>query len=312
MSGRTGAKSVPKKKYYKLFGKVYKKSDTVVGVAFCLPAVILGAIFVLAPIAISLAYAFTDANLLRLNEVHFVGFDQFALAFRDMRFWTALKNSMVFVVCVVPLQLVAALGLALILNTKIKGNTFFRWAFFVPVMLSLAVTSMLWMNMLGYENGIINQFLETIGIGRQKFLDDPNQALFVIIFMSAWQGAGYQMLIFLSGLKNVPHEVYEAANIDGASKKTTFFRITLPSIKPTFAFVFVTMLIGAFRMITQSMIMTQGGPVDATLTMSYYIYLQGINFRDVGYSSAIAFIYTVIMAAVALTSRKILERDNTI
>lgn len=302
----------PKKKYYKLFGKVYKKSDTLVGVAFCLPAIILGAIFVLTPIAISLGYAFTDANLLELNNVHFVGFDQFALAFKDARFLTALKNSMIFVVCVVPLQLVVALGLALILNTKIRGNTFFRWAFFVPVMLSLAVTSMLWMNMLDPESGIINQFLETIGIGRQNFLKDPDQALFIIIFMSAWQGAGYQMLIFLSGLKNVPKEVYEAAGIDGANKRVTFFKITLPSIKQTFAFVFVTMLIGAFRMITQSMIMTGGGPLDATLTMSYYIYKQGIEFRNVGYSSAIALIYTIIMSVVALTCRKILEKDNTI
>lgn len=302
----------PKKKYYRLFGKVYKKSDTLVGVLFCLPAIILGTVFVLAPIAISLGYAFTDANLLELNNVHFVGFDQFQLAFSDARFLTALKNSGIFVVCVVPLQLVLALGLALILNTKIRGNTFFRWAFFVPVMLSLAVTSMLWMNMLDPENGIINEFLETIGIGRQNFLKDPDQALFVIVFMSAWQGAGYQMLIFLSGLKNVPKEVYEASSIDGANKTTTFFKITLPSIKPTFAFVFVTMLIGAFRMITQSMIMTGGGPLDATLTMSYYIYKQGIEFRNVGYSSAIALIYTIIMSVIALTCRRILEKDNTI
>lgn len=302
----------PKKKYYKLFGKVYKKSDTLVGIGFCLPAIILGSIFVLAPIAISLGYAFTDANLLELNNVHFVGFDQFALAFKDARFLTALKNSGIFVVCVVPIQLVAALGLALILNTKIRGNTFFRWAFFVPVMLSLAVTSMLWMNMLDPENGIINQVLESMGIGRQNFLKDPDQALFIIIFISAWQGAGYQMLIFLSGLKNVPKDVYEAAGIDGADKRTIFFKITLPSIKPTFAFVLVTMLIGAFRMITQSMIMTGGGPLDATLTVSYYIYKQGIEFRDVGYSSAIALIYTIIMSAVALTCRKILEKDNTI
>lgn len=308
----TSAVAKPKKKYFKLLGTTYKKSDTLVGVMFCLPAIVLGSIFVLAPIAISLGYAFTDANLLELNNVHFVWFDQFALAFRDARFLTALKNSGIFVVCVVPLQLVLSLGLALILNTKLRGNTFFRWAFFVPVMLSLAVTSMLWMNMLDPETGIINQFLHYIGIGKQNFLKDPKQALYVIVFMSAWQGAGYQMLIFLSGLKNVPKEIYEAAGIDGANKTTTFFKITLPSIKPTFAFVFVTMLIGAFRMITQSMIMTGGGPLDSTLTMSYYIYKQGIDFRNVGYSSAIALMYTVIMSVIALTSRKLLEKDNTI
>lgn len=309
----SGKAPKPKRAYYKIFGRSYSFGDTKVGLAFLAPALVLGIIFVVTPMLISLSYAFTETDIFNLGELKWVGFSNFAKAFaHDPLFWTAFKNSIVFTVCVVPLQLVLAFGLALILNTNLKGNTFFRWAFFVPVMLSLAVTSMLWMNLLA-SDGIINNMLQALGIAKQGFLDDPRQALFVIVFISAWQGAGYQMLIFLSGLKNVPKEIYEAAELDGANKWQILFRITIPAIKPTFSFVFITMLIGAFRLITQPMIMTSGGPENSTLTMSYYIYNQGVVYTDgVGYSSAIALIYTVFMAAIALTSRKFLEKDNTL
>ncbi len=302
-----------KRAHYKLFGQSYSVNDTKVGLAFLTPALILGIIFVVAPMLISLSYAFMEADISNLGAAKWVWFANFEKAFfKDPLFWTAFKNSVVFTVCVVPIQLVLAFGLALILNTNLKGNTFFRWAFFVPVMLSLAVTSMLWMNLLS-SDGIINNLFQAIGIPKQGFLSDPKQALFVIVFISAWQGAGYQMLIFLSGLKNVPKEIYEAASLDGANKAQTLFHITIPAIKPTFSFVFVTMLIGAFRLITQPMIMTSGGPDNATLTMSYYIYNNGVEYyNSVGYSSAIALIYTVFMAAIALTSRKFLEKDNTV
>ncbi|MCI8413157.1 MAG: sugar ABC transporter permease [Clostridia bacterium] len=296
--------------YYKFLGRTYIKNDSVVGIAFILPAVVLGAIFVIAPMVVSLSYAFTDANLLKLNEVGWAGVQQFKKAFTDKFMWNAFKNTMIFVAEVVPLQLLAALGLALILNTKIKGNTFFRWAFFCPVMLSLAVTSFLWMNLLNPQEGLINALLGVFHIPPQQFLESPKQAMNVIVIVSAWQGAGYQMLIFLSGLKNIPPELYEAAGVDGAGSGTKFFRITIPSILPTFSFVLVTMLIGAFRLMTQPMIMTQGGPVDSTMTMSYYIYQQGIKYRDVGYSSAIALLYTLFMSTIALTLRKVTDQKD--
>ena len=302
-----GGKS-PKRKsrYYRFLGRTYKKDNTVVGILFTLPAIVLGCIFVIAPIVVSLSYSFTDAYLLRLDEIHFVGFDQFEKVFKDGFLWNAFGNTMVFVVITVPVQLCVALGLALILNSKIKANTFFRWAFFVPVMLSLAVTSFLWGNLFE-QDGLINALLIKLGIGEQPFLDDPGQAMGIIIFISIWQGAGYQMLIFLSGLKNIQPEIYEAASLDGANATQRFFYITIPNILPTFSFVLITMLIGAFRLITQPMIMTQGGPEDGTMTMSYYIYQQGITFRDVGYSSAIAMIYTIFMSAIALTLRKVMD-----
>lgn len=296
-----------KKPYFSLFGTTYDKEQSLWGWAFILPAFILAIVFVLLPIAISLFYAFTDANLLAMDEIKFVGFDNFVRAFQDKTLLLALKNTALFVVEVVPLQLCTALGLALILNKISHGSTFLRWAFFCPVMLSLAVTSMLWMNLLNTQDGLINTLILALGGDPIMFLDSPNIALHTIVFISAWQGAGYQMLIFLSALKNVSPSLYEAAKMDGANAWSRFIHITLPAIKPTFSFVLITMLIGAFRICVQPMIMTGGGPLDSTMTMSYYIYLQGTQYRDVGYSSAIALLFTIIMAIVSLSLRRILE-----
>lgn len=305
-----------RKSSFKLFGKTYNKKETVVGVSFLLPALILGIIFTITPMLISLSYAFTDANFFALDSAKWNNFANFGRLFRDETLWKALGNTFLFVVVATPLQLVIALGLALLLNKKtLRCGTFFRWAFFTPVMLSLAVTSMLWLNLLDTQSGLIPKLLEQWGLvdeSKKLFLDNPKQAMMVIVFISVWQGAGYQMLIFLSGLKNIPPELYEAASIDGATPTRQFFSITLPSIMPTFSFTLVTTLIGAFRLITQPMVMTPGGGVDySTMTMSYWIYKQGIEYADVGYSSAIAIFYTIIMSVIALSLRKLTGGDNT-
>ena len=274
---------------YRLFGTEYSLRETIAGLSFLAPCFLLSVVFVFLPIAISLSYAFTDANMLRLDSVNFIGFDNFVRLFQDASIGKALTNTLIFVGCV---------------------NTFLRWAFFCPVMLSLAVTSMLWMNLLNPQEGLINALILALGGNPMMFLEDPDQAMGCIIFISAWQGAGYQMLILLSGLKNIPKELYEAAEIDRASKWQQFLNVTLPGLKPTMVFVLITMIIGAFRICVQPMIMTDGGPLDSTLTMSLYIYKQGVEYRDVGYSSAIAMVYTVIIAAVSLTLRKVLGGDN--
>lgn len=306
----------PKKAYFKLFGTSYKKNDSLVGIGFILPACILGILFIFVPIAISLTYAFTDMDFtdVGIRAPHFIGFENFRIMFaEDKIIWKALGNTFLFVVVAVPVQLAVALGLALILNMKkLRCNTFFRWAFFMPVMLSLAVTSFLWINLVS-RSGLVTVILEKIGFNMDRLLlENPKTAMGVIIFVSVWQGAGYQMLIFLSGLKNIPPELYEAASLDGASPAKMFFSITLPAIKPTFSFVAVTTLIGAFKLITQPMIMTQGGPDNSTYTMSYFIYDRARNGgKGLGYSSAVAFFYTIVMATIALVLRKLTSGDNT-
>ena len=289
---------------FRLFGKEYRVYDALTGLGFIAPALVLGIIFIVAPMAISLSYAFTDATMFTLDEVHWNNFYNFGRAFQDAKMWNALGNTCLFVVVAVPLQLLIALGLALLLNKDVKGNTFFRWAYFCPVMLSLAVTSFLWMNLFNEQEGLFNGLLTSLGIPAQRFLNDPAQAMMLIVLVSVWQGAGYQMLIFLSGLKNIEPALYEAASLDGANKWQQFVHITLPAILPTTSFVLVT--------ITQPMIMTPSGLPDVsgrevTTTMSWYIYKQGLEYYDVGFSSAIALIYTVFLATIALTLRKVMD-----
>lgn len=299
-------------KKFRLFGKEYRVYDALTGLGFIAPALILGVIFIVTPMVISLSYAFTDATMFTLDKVQWNNFYNFGKAFRDAKMWNALGNTCLFVVVAVPLQLLIALGLALLLNKDVKGNTFFRWAYFCPVMLSLAVTSFLWMNLFNEQEGLFNGLLTSMRLPAQRFLNDPKQAMILIVIVSVWQGAGYQMLIFLSGLKNIEPALYEAASLDGANKWRQFLHITLPAILPTMSFVLVTMLIGAFRLITQPMIMTPSGLPDVngrevTTTMSWYIYKQGLEYYDVGFSSAIALIYTVFLATIALTLRKVMD-----
>ena len=295
---------------FRLFGQEYNIRESLTALGFMLPAVILAIIFIFLPIVISLAFAFTNANLMTIGNFDWVGFDTIARVFSDHRVGEALRNTLYFVAGVMPLQFGTALGLALILKHVSHGNKFLRWAFFCPVMLSLAVTSMLWMNLLNKEDGLINTLLLAMGANPVAFLENPKTAMPCIIFISAWQGAGYQMLILLSALQNIPKEQYEAAEIDKASKWQQFLNVTLPGIKPTMVFVFITMLIGAFRICVQPMLMTPGGLNGATMTMSYFIYNQAQEYGNFGYSSAVALVYTFLIATVSLLIRKVLGGDN--
>lgn len=176
--------------------------------------------------------------------------------------------------------------------------------------MSLVVISILWLYLLNPNNGLLNALLNKIGIASQPFLRSPKQAMYAIVFVSAWQGAGYQMLLFLGGMQNIPQDVYEAAELDGFTKWEQFRYITMPLLKPTALFVLLTTLISAFKLIVQPMVMTQGGPMNSTITMVYYIYQQGFTDRLVGYSSSIALVFTTLIGMISLVQRRVLKEDN--
>jgi len=227
----------------------------------------------------------------------------------DKLVWQSLFTTFKFVIMVVPFQTGIALALALLINKDIAFNTFFKVSFFSPVVMSLVVMSILWMTLLNPQSGLINAFLETIGLPKQPFLTSTKQALPTIVIASAWQGAGYQMIIFLAGLKNIPKSLYEAASIDGANKWKQFVYITIPSLRNTLVFVFITILIGAFKLIIQPMVMTSGGPKNSTLTIVYYIFQTGVRYRNVGYASAIGLIFTIAISLIVILQRKLLRED---
>lgn len=287
-----------------------KWRENVVAYTFLGPALLLLLLFLIIPAIMSVYYAFTDYYLLTPDTRKFVGLDNFINLFKDTIFLKSLANTLKFVVWVIPLQIGAALGLALLLNKQRKANIFFKVAYFSPVVMSLVVISVLWLYLLNPNEGIINNVLTYFGVSAQPFLTSPKQAMFTIVFVSAWQGAGFQMLIFLAGLQNIPGDIYEAAQLDGMNKWQRFIYITLPLLKPTSIFIFITTLIGAFKLLVQPMVMTQGGPVNSTMTVVYYIYQTGFTDRMVGYASSIALLFGTIIGLVTLAQRKLVKEED--
>ncbi|AJA49490.1 ABC-type sugar transport system, permease component [Clostridium pasteurianum DSM 525 = ATCC 6013] len=313
MEGKTTLKDKGIARAFFKTGKTSEKTglkDNLLGYAFLAPALILLSLFLIIPAGMAIYYAFTDYYLLTPNLRKFIGIKNFIQLFKDPIFVKSLFNTLKFVVWIIPLQLGAALGMALIVNKSRKGNMFFKVAFFAPVVMSLVVISVLWLYLLNPTDGVVNAFLQKIGISAQPFLTSPNQAMYTIIFVSAWQGAGYQMLLFLAGLQNISPDVYEAAEIDGFSKWAQFRYITMPLLKPTSLFILLTTLISAFKLIVQPMVMTQGGPMNSTMTVVYYIYQTGFTDRMVGYSSSIALLFGTIIGVITILQRKFVKEDD--
>lgn len=288
----------------------FRLKHCAVGFLMISPAVVLSFIFIMLPILFSLGYAFTDYQLLTPDKVSFVGFknigDILKNIFTGGEVLTAIKNTAIFVVCVVPLQIGMALGLALFCNRKVRGVAIFKVCFFAPVVISLTVTSYLWLTILDpAETGLLNSFLGLFGIPAQDFLSDPKTAMLWIVFLSAWQGCGYQMLIFLSGLTNIRSDLYEAARLDGANAWERFIHITVPGLKSSVLYITITVFIGACRIMVQPMLMT--GYQMHTVTLSYYMYKQGYDFGFVGISSAVALLMTIFIGLVTFIQKKVLQ-----
>ena len=276
---------------------------------FLLPAVVLAYFFVLLPILYSLGYGFTNYNLLKPDKIKFVGFDNFVKAFKEVqqngKLASAIKNTGIFVVLVVPIQITLALLLALFCNTKMWGSTIFKVCFFAPVVISLTITSYLWLQILSDNpNGMLNSLLAMFGVPAQEYLSNPNMTMIWIVIISAWQGCGFQMLIFLSALTGIRKELYEAARMDGCNAIQRFFKVTIPGLKPTMLYILITVFIGACRIMVQPMLMV--GYHDNSVTLSYYMYQQGYTYRFVGYSCAIALIMTIVIGTITFIQRKIL------
>ena len=209
---------------------------------------------------------------------------------------------MVFALVIVPVQSAIALGLALLINAKVRGVNFFRTVYFLPVVTSMVVVSMLWMFM--YQpNGLINVLLAKIGIDGPDWLGDPRTALFAIIVLSIWQAVGMHMVIWLSGLQTIPGELYEAAALDGAGPWRQFLHVTWPGLRQTATFILITITIAAFSLFTQVNIMTQGGPLDATSTVVFQAVRTGFQQQQTGYASAISLVFFAIVLVVSLIQR---------
>ena len=273
-----------------------------------LPAGVLMITFLLIPIGLTFVLAFTNARLISPEPAKFVGIANFVRLFDNDTFWKSLMNTVVFAVVIVPVQSAIALGLAVLINTKMRGVNFFRTVYFLPVVTSMVVVSMLWMFM--YQpDGLINALLAKLGIQGPDWLGNPNTALFALIVMSIWQACGMHMVIWLSGLQTIPAELYEAASLDGAGRWQQFAHVTWPGLRQTAIFILITITIAAFSLFTQVNIMTQGGPLDSTSTVVFMAVRTGFEQQQTGYAAAISLVFFAIVLAVSLTQRY-LTRDK--
>ncbi|MEH7120692.1 sugar ABC transporter permease [Neobacillus vireti] len=295
-------------KYKRKSNMTYNRQQKVLGVLFSLPALVLLFTFLILPVILAFVYSFMNYNMLNPDEKVFTGLDNYIRLFQDKIFFTALKNTLYFTVLVVPLQCGVALFLAILVNKKVKAASLGRVFFFSPVVTSMVVVAILWTFLYNVDNGLINHTLNFFGIKNQPFLLSPDQAMNSIIFMSIWQAAGFQMMIFLAGLKDVPEELYEAAEIDGANVWQKFRNVTLPSIQHVTGFVLIITTIQAFRLFIQPYVMTNGGPSDSTKTLVFMLYENGFQFRDVGYSSAIAVVFFLVVLLSSMILKKILKQ----
>ncbi len=274
--------------------------------AMLAPAAVLMIVFLVVPIVLTLILAFTDARLISPTPAKFTGFNNFIRLFGSNVFWHSLINTVIFAVVIVPFQSACALGLALLVNAKVRGTNFFRTVYFLPVVTSIVVVSMLWMFMY-QQDGLINVMLAKVGIAGPDWLNDPRTALFAIIMMSAWQAMGFHMVIWLSGLQTISADLYEAASLDGATGWQQFVHVTWPGLKQTRTFILIT--IAAFSLFTQIQIMTQGGPLDSTSTLVFLAVRTGFQQQQTGYASAMSLVFFVLVLAVSLVQR-FLTRDK--
>jgi multiple sugar transport system permease protein len=269
---------------------------------FLLPGVLLFGIFILFPIVQALQMSLYDWNILRGAASDFVGFDNYARAFADDRFWLSLSNSGIYMLLTVPPQIVIGLAVAMLLRSKAPAQPLFRVLFYLPVVTSWVVVSLLFKYLFADE-GLVNFALGDIlhlTDGDTSWLSDRWTGLVAICALGVWKGIGWSMMIFLAALQGVPQSLEEAAEMDGANWWQRFKVVTLPAIWPAMLFVIVMLVIGGFNVFTSVLLMTAGGPGGQTEVLLTYMYQQAFSNLDFGYGSALAVILTVIVFVISV------------
>jgi multiple sugar transport system permease protein len=280
--------------------------------AMIAPALIGLFLFLGIPALLALGLSFTNARLISPDGPSFVGLDNYTRAFtNDDSFVRSLLNTFYFAAVVVPVQAGLGLALAVLVNQKLRGVNIFRTIFFLPVVTSMVVVSILWTFMY-QEAGLINSMLDRITGGAFEgpgWLQETGTALPAIMVLSIWQGVGFHMIIWLSGLQTIPAELYEAASMDGASPWQQFKNVTWPGLRPTLVFVAVTITIAAFGLFVQIDVMTRGGPLDSTTTIIFHAVRKGFREQEVGYGAALSLIFFVLVLMVSLVQRRLTRED---
>lgn len=281
---------------------------------FLAPALLVIGAFFFLPVLASFVLSLTDFDIYAvaaLENARFVGIGNYRDLVRDPLFWVALKNTFYFVLVGGPLSVGASLGAALLLNARlVRFKSVFRTIYFAPVVTTLVAVAVVWRYLYHPRFGLLNYVLGWVGIGPIDWLGDPAWAMPAIILLAVWKNFGYNMIIFIAGLQSIPAYLYEAAELDGAGAWQQFRHVTLPMLAPTFLFVGIITMIGYFQLFAEPYVMTQGGPLHATLSVVLHMYEQGFRWWNMGYAAAIAFVLFVIILLATLVQLR-LQRTET-
>ncbi|HOW75926.1 MAG TPA: sugar ABC transporter permease [Candidatus Competibacteraceae bacterium] len=282
--------------------------------AFLAPALLLIGVFFFLPVLAALLLSFTDFDIYALGDLdrlRFIGLDNYRQLLQSSLFWTALGNTFYFVIVGGPLSVAVSLGAALLVNARlIRFPGLFRTAFFLPVVTTLVAVAVVWRYLYHPRYGLLNYGLSLLGVEPIDWLGDPDWAMPAMILMAVWKNFGFNMIIFIAGLQNIPTQLYEAARIDGADAWAQFRHITLPLLGPTFLFVALMTMIGYFQVFAEPYVMTQGGPANRTLSIVLLMYEEGFRWWNMGYASAAAFVLFVLILAGTMLQLKLRRRES--
>lgn len=280
------------------------------------PALILLTVFLVLPFALTVIFSFTDQRLVPNPNIltEWVGFRNYLRIFGDDDFLKTLTNTAYFTVLAVPLQAMLGLGVAMLINSKLRGHQLFRGVYFLPNIISMVVVSVIWFSMF-QMNGFFNSALSTLSFGYLDPVDwlaNPATAMPAIVLMSVWQGFPFQMVVYLAGLQAINSDLYEAAQLDGANRWNEFWHVTFPSLLNTHILVVMTTTILAFKLFTQVELLTQGGPSGATDTLVRFIYLTGFRQGKVGIAAAAAVVFFLIVFVISLVQRRLVREERAV
>jgi multiple sugar transport system permease protein len=263
-------------------------------------------LFVAFPVVFSFVLTFHQWNIIAPME--FIGLDNYRRLLQDRLFLTSLLNTLRFLMLHIPLQIIVALALAHLLHQKIMFRAFFRASFFLPVVISGVVVTILWQQLFGLETGLFNKLLTAAGLRRVEWLSNPDIAIYAIAIMATWKNVGLYIILFLVGLQSVPRAYYEAASVEGAGPWQQFRYITLPAINPTLFMVVILSTIGGLNLFIEPYVMTDGGPLNTTLSAMLYIYKQAFGYYQMGYSATLGLVFAVMIMVVVALQKWLIEK----
>ncbi|WP_237438481.1 carbohydrate ABC transporter permease [Pseudalkalibacillus hwajinpoensis] len=284
------------------------------GLMFIAPAVLILIVFSIVPILIAFFISFTDLNLKGLadwSNISFIGFENYVDLFSDDLFHKSVFNTIFYVLIGVPLVIVFSLGIALLLNYGTsKLFTFFRAVYYMPSITNIIAIAVVWGYLYNTEYGLFNYILSLLSVDSIPWLTEPTIAKLSLIILAVWKGIGINMIIFLAALQGIPKSYYEAAQIDGANRIQVLFNITIPLLRYATFFVTVTTLIGWMQFFEEPFVMTDGGPLDGTISMALFIYKNGFQFSEFGYAAAGSFVLFIFIIIVTLVQFKLRKSDT--